>query len=230
MLGDVATNAGDECSLIVQAGRTGFGGGFIVGVTIALLALLQGTPAASDPSQADTLTQWLSANLGHSIWLFTLVAVLFGIKLNRLIGLLSDLPEPVTPNRDIVALDQMLDVWTQVFIGIGVIWTAVGMRSALQTALGDPGAALTDDADAVLRRLVDGGILLALTTTIVGAVGGYIMRVIKTVCVGAALQGYFEALDRQDMRTLVEATKRIEAHLGPAPAQPSVALTTGSSP
>ena len=111
----------------------------------------------------------------------------------------------------------MLDVWTQVFIGIGVIWTAVGMRSALQSALGDPGAALTDDANAVLRRLVDGGILLALTTTIVGAVGGYIMRVIKTACVGAALQGYFEALERQELRALVDATQRIEAHLHQLP-------------
>ena len=210
-------------------GRAGFGGGFIIGVTIALLALLQGTPAASATTQADTLTQWLGANLGHSIWLFAVVAVLFAIKLNRLIGLLRDLPQPVLPNREIVSLDQMLDVWTQVFIGIGVIWTAVGMRSALQTALGDPGAALTDDADAVLRRLVDGGILLALTTTIVGAVGGYIMRVIKTVCVGAALQSYFEALDRQDMRTLVEATKRIEAHLGPASGQPAVPLAPGGN-
>ena len=152
-------------------------------------------------------------NLGHSLGLFSVVAVLFGIKLQRLLSLLEELPDPIEPNRHIVALDQMLDVWTQVFIGIGVVWTAVGMRSALQTALGDPNAALNDDADAVLRRLVDGGILLALTTTIVGAVGGYIMRVIKTACVGAALQGYYEGLERQEIRTLVAATNRIEAHL-----------------
>lgn len=197
----------------------GFSWGFAIGVTLSLVALLQTSGTASAGPQALDVSHWLSVNLGHSIGLFAVVAVLFAIKLQRLMQLLRDLPDPVKPNRDIVALDQMLDVWTQVFIGIGVIWTAVGMRSALQSALGDPGAALTDDADAVLRRLVDGGILLALSTTIVGAVGGYMMRVIKTACVGAALQSYFEALERQEIRALVEATKRIESHLQRPPAQ-----------
>lgn len=196
----------------------GFGWGFAIGVTIALVALLQTSSTEATGEQALDVTQWLSLNLGHSVGLFAIVAVLFAAKLIRLMRLLHDLPDPVQPHRDIVALDQMLDVWTQVFIGIGVIWTAVGMRSALQTALGDPGAALTDDADAVLRRLVDGGILLALTTTIVGAVGGYLMRVIKTACVGAALQSYFEALDRQELRALLHAAERIEAHLQQTPA------------
>ena len=196
-----------------MAGTGGFKGGFIIGATIALTALMLSTPAEISTAAPLNLTQWLMTNLGHSLGLFSVVAVLFGIKLQRLLSLLEELPDPIEPNRHIVALDQMLDVWTQVFIGIGVVWTAVGMRSALQTALGDPNAALNDDADAVLRRLVDGGILLALTTTIVGAVGGYIMRVIKTACVGAALQGYYEGLERQEIRTLVAATNRIEAHL-----------------
>ena len=206
----------------------GFGWGFAIGVTIALVALLQTSSTEATNQQALDVTQWLSLNLGHSVGLFAIVAVLFAIKLIRLMRLLQDLPEPVQPNRDIVALDQMLDVWTQVFIGIGVIWTAVGMRSALQTALGDPGAALTDDADAVLRRLVDGGILLALTTTIVGAVGGYLMRLIKTACAGAALQSYFEALDRQELRALLHAAERIEAHLQQAP-EPHAAAALGST-
>lgn len=196
-----------------MAGTGGFKGGFIIGAAIALTALMLSTPAEITTAPPVNLTQWLMNNLGHSLGLFSVVAVLFGIKLQRLLSLLEDLPDPIEPNRHIVALDQMLDVWTQVFIGIGVVWTAVGMRSALQTALGDPNAALNDDADAVLRRLVDGGILLALTTTIVGAVGGYIMRVIKTACVGAALQAYYEGLERQEIRTLVAATNRIEAHL-----------------
>ncbi len=212
----------------------GFGWGFAIGASVSLVALLQTSSATATAPATTDITEWLSLNLGHSIGLFAVVAVLFAIKLHRLMRLLnvslpSDRADPVQPNRDIVALDQMLDVWTQVFIGIGVIWTAVGMRSALQTALGDPGAALTDDADAVLRRLVDGGILLALTTTIVGAVGGYLMRVIKTACVGAALQGYFEALDRQELRALVEATRRIEAHLQQVPDHANMAAVSGTS-
>jgi hypothetical protein len=210
-----------------MTGVGGFQGGFAIGATIALTALILGTSAEPTGTAPLDLAQWLSTNLGHSLGLFGVVAVLFSIKLKRLVVLLESLPDPIESNRDIVALDQMLDVWTQVFIGIGVIWTAVGMRSALQTALGDPGAALTDDADAVLRRLVDGGILLALTTTIVGAVGGYLMRVIKTACVGAALQSYYEALDRQEIRALVEATRRIEAHLDQLPASGEVTPIAG---
>jgi len=200
-------------SQLPHTGGWGFSWGFAIGVTITLVALLQSSNVDAPAQQTLDITRWLRANLGHSMGLFAIVAVLFAVKLNRLMRLLQALPEPVQPHPDIAALDQMLDVWTQVFIGIGVIWTAVGMRSALQSALGDPGAALTDDADAVLRRLVDGGILLALSTTIVGAVGGYIMRVIKTACVGAALQGYYEALDRKDMCALVRATERIEGYL-----------------
>jgi len=136
-------------------------------------------------------------------------------------------------SRRIARLDQLSEVWIHLFVGIGVIWTAVGMRSALQTALGDPGAALTDDADAVLRRLVDGGILLALTTTIVGAVGGYLMRVVKTACVGAALSSYFEALDRQELRALLEAARRIETRLqptGPQRVPDAVPAANGTAP
>ena len=53
----------------------------------------------------------------------------------------------------------------------------------------------------MLQRLVDGGILLALSTTIVGGVGGYLMRVIKTVLVGAPLRRcYAEAGRAQGVR------------------------------
>jgi len=58
------------------------------------------------------------------------------------------------------------------FFGVGVVWTAIGMRSALLSALGglDQSAAAELGAFEILRRLVDGGILLALSTTIVGVV------------------------------------------------------------
>ena len=122
-----------------------------------------------------------------------------------------------------VELDQLLDVWIHLFVGIGVIWTAVGMRSALQTALGDPGEALADTAGSVLQKLVDGGILLALTTTIVGGVGSYLMRLGKTMIVGAHLNSFYDSYNRRQMSELLELTQRIEA----AAAVPAAGLSTG---
>jgi hypothetical protein len=48
----------------------------------------------------------------------------------------------------------------------------------------------------VLQRLVEGGILTALTTTIVGGVGGYVMRVIKSSLLGTRLSKFYEAKEQ----------------------------------
>ena len=192
----------------VPTASWGFGWGFAIGATLVLVALLSAPVNPAEQVNAG-FAQWLSLNLGHSVWFFAIVLVMFVIKLQKLRTLLLREHPPVEQSQQVVALEQMLDVWTQVFIGIGVIWTAVGMRSALQYALADPGAALTDDAGHVLRKLVDGGILLALSTTIVGAVGGYLMRLIKTAVLGAALQAFYESLERQDISALLQATERI---------------------
>ena len=63
----------------------------------------------------------------------------------------------------------------RLFFGIGVIWTAIGMRSALIVGLSDLDSAMAAQLGSfeILRRLIQGGILLALSTTIFGAVGGY---------------------------------------------------------
>ena len=189
----------------------GFGWGAGTGVTLALLALLIAEPASVSTavSSRESLGSWLNANLGHSIWLFTIVFILYVINLRRL----NKLIKTDSQLRDVVELDQLLDVWIHLFVGIGVIWTAVGMRSALQSALGDPGGALTDTASNVLRKLVDGGILLALTTTIVGGVGGYLMRLGKTILVGAGLQDFYEEMNRREMRQLISTAERIESRL-----------------
>jgi hypothetical protein len=60
---------------------------------------------------------------------------------------------------------------------------------------------------------VDGGILLALTTTIVGGIGGYLMRLAKTMLVGAALHNYYDALASAKTRALLESVQRIERTL-----------------
>ena len=192
--------------------KGGFTAGCVVGVLGALLALLLYTPvdAAVESGGVNGMVSWIRLNLGHSVWLFAGVLACFAVQLHRLQTLLSSASSEV---QEVSRLDQVSDVWIQVFIGIGVIWTAVGMRSALQAALGDPGAALSDSADNVLRKLVDGGILLALSTTIAGAVGGYAMRLVKTLTVGAQLQAFYSAHERQDVDALLSTAARIEARL-----------------
>lgn len=198
----------------MKSSSLGFGAGTGVGVALALVALVLSGPASegvTDTSFPQGVASWINVNLGHSIWLFTAVLVLYVFHLRRLRALLM----PGVPHSvdDIVELDQLIDVWTHLFVGIGVIWTAIGMRNALQAALGDPAQALTDTAGHVLGRLVDGGILLALTTTIVGGIGGYLMRLGKTVVAGAALQAYYEDASRVEIKALLVAVERIESGL-----------------
>ena len=190
------------------AGRAwGFGWGAGTGIVLTLVALLIVSPADSDVlSSRATLGAWIDGNLGHSVWLFALVITIFFMNLSRLKRLLDGEPN----FSDVVELDQLLDVWIHLFVGIGVIWTAVGMRSALQAALGDPGEALVDSAGSVLQKLVDGGILLALSTTIVGGVGSYLMRLGKAMTVGAHLNTFYDTNNRRQIGELVELTRRLE--------------------
>ena len=186
----------------------GFGAGTGVGVALALVAIvLSGTQSVGAAPSTSPFGEWIVANLGSSVWLFAVVLTLYGFNLYRLKTLLRG---PVAP-REVVEVDQLIDVWIQVFVGIGVIWTAIGMRSALMSALADPVAALEDTAGNVLTRLVEGGILVALTTTIVGGVGAYLMRLAKAILVGAALHEYFEARERVELRDIVASLARIES-------------------
>jgi hypothetical protein len=116
------------------------------------------------------------------------------------------------PLNEIVQLDHLTDIWTTLFFGTGVIWTAIGMRSALLFALGDQ-EGLHDGASEVLKRMVDGGILLALSTTIFGGVGGYLMRVYKSVSLGSALQHCYDLAARAETSQMRDTLERIEGHL-----------------
>ena len=207
-----------------KKGSLGFVGGLVCGsalVTVALLvsdhqalAFTADVPLARVTEHSAGVKAWIALNLGHSFWLFALVFMLYVANIAQLNWLLSNNPH----SRRVTKLDQLSDVWMHLFVGIGVIWTAVGMRSALQAALGDTPANLINSADAVLRKLVDGGILLALTTTIVGGIGGYLMRLVKTVLLGARLQELFDQQQRSDVQALLVATRRIESRM---PLQPS---------
>ena len=138
--------------------------------------------------------EWAYTNLGSSIPVFAVLLIAFFVTLGRLRKSLDD----DRAVNQIVQLDHLTEIWTTLFFGTGVIWTAIGMRSALIFALGDRETALSEGAFAMLERMIDGGILLALSTTIFGGVGGYMMRVYKTVSLGADLQHRYDRAARAD--------------------------------
>ena len=152
---------------------------------------------------------WATSNLGSSIPVFAILIVAYGVSLGRLRVKL----ETARPTNEVVQLDHLVDIWTTLFFGTGVIWTAIGMRSALIFALGDPSDMVQQGAFAVLERLVDGGIMLALSTTIFGGIGGYIMRVYKSVTLGTLLQRHYDRAARVDTSNMSNTLERIEQHL-----------------
>ncbi|MEJ2273924.1 MAG: hypothetical protein P8Y01_05045, partial [Woeseiaceae bacterium] len=129
------------------------------------------------------------------------------------LGRLRNALQQSRPINQVVQLDHLTDIWTTLFFGTGVIWTAIGMRSALIFALGDRDAALAEGAFAMLERMIDGGILLALSTTIFGGIGGYLMRVYKTITLGARLQQQYDRAARADTSEMRQSLRRIEEHL-----------------
>ncbi len=159
---------------------------------------------------------WAYANLGSSIPVFAALLIAFFFSLARLRAYV----EEGRPVNQVVQLDHLTDIWTTLFFGTGVIWTAIGMRSALLYALGDPDSTIEQGAFAVLQRMVDGGILLALSTTIFGGIGGYLMRVYKSVTLGAQLQQQYDRAARVDTTEMRDSLQRIEKHLSARRASP----------
>ena len=160
---------------------------------------------------------WAYTNLGSSIPVFAGLLLAYAISSSRLRRSL----ERDAPIERIVQLDHLTDIWTALFFGTGVIWTAIGMRSALIHALGDPDSTVKEGAFAVLQRLVDGGILVALSTTIFGGVGGYLMRVYKSVSIGSALQQRYDRAARVDTVSIRDTLHRIEARLSGRRSEPA---------
>ena len=61
--------------------------------------------------------------------------------------------------------------------------------------------------------MVDGGILVALSTTIFGGIGGYVMRVVKTIVVGAPLKRYYDTAAQEVSLEVQNTLGAIEQHL-----------------
>lgn len=155
---------------------------------------------------------WVYDNLQLSLVAFTLVFVLYVYHLNQL---KRQLGNPQTDSADIMHSESLVDIWIGLFFGIGVIWTAIGMRSALLSALGglDAATAAEEGAFAILQKLVDGGILLSLSTTIFGGIGGYLMRIYKSIKVGSDMQQFYLYLHNNDQQELQDSLHSIEEQL-----------------
>jgi len=201
--------------------------GIFAGILLSLLAggllgylLMQtGLLDLSQPqwSAMRPLFGWLERNLGWSLVPFSLTLLLYLQTLQRLSMRLQQRHSP----QQVAQLIQLSDLWITLFIGIGVIWTAIGMRSALLYALGDIEHVASVGAFAVLQRLVDGGILTALSTTIVGGAGGYLMRLGKSFCLGPRINDYFSELEQEEARQV----RRLLAEIRDAGRQAPPSLT-----
>jgi hypothetical protein len=197
------------------AGLTGtlIGGAALVYALARANLLELSDTAVSNPSE---WLEWAYNNLGSSIPVFAVLIIAFFVTLGRLRKYLDE----DRPVNEIVQFDHLTDIWTTLFFGTGVIWTAIGMRSALIFALGDRELAMSQGAFAMLERMIDGGILLALSTTIFGGIGGYFMRVYKTVLLGSDLQRRYDLAARADTSEMRESLSRIEQNLRSNAEQP----------
>ena len=186
--------------------------GSLIGGSALLYVLSRSHIVTFSDDRIPSLSRWLEwayINLGSSIPVFALLLLVFFFSIKRLRSLLDN----ERPVNQIVQFDHLTDIWTTLFFGTGVIWTAIGMRSALIFALGDPDTTVQQGAFAILERMVDGGILLALSTTIFGGIGGYLMRVYKAVTLGALLQQRYDRAARVDTSSMRDTLHRIEQQL-----------------
>jgi hypothetical protein len=199
-----------------------FSGGFITGALgalflgIVLLYVLNMSEVLAisvlNVPSVQRVLSWAYENLRLSVVPFFLTLIFYTGALWRLKHYLRDQGASV---EKIAQADHLVDIWINLFFGIGVIWTAIGMRGALLEGLGNLNAhsAAKLGAFSILQRLVDGGILLALSTTIVGAVGGYLLRLIKSLVVGTQVRIHYNQVAKQQADAVNVVLKSIDGQV-----------------
>ena len=199
-----------------------FSGGFIAGALgalflgVVLLYVLNMSEVLAisvlDVPSVQRVLSWAYENLRLSVVPFFLTLIFYTGAMWRLKHYLRDQGASV---EKIAQADHLVDIWINLFFGIGVIWTAIGMRGALLEGLGNLNAhsAAKLGAFSILQRLVDGGILLALSTTIVGAIGGYLLRLIKSLAVGTQVRIYYSRVAKQQADAVNVVLESIDEQL-----------------
>ena len=201
---------------------TGFSAGFIagalgvliIGATLLYMLNMSEVVAISvlEVPSVQRVLSWTYENLRLSIIPFCLTFLFYISSLLRLKRCLRN--QRVSAEK-IAQIDHLVDIWINLFFGIGVIWTAVGLRGALLEGIGDLNAQTAAELGAfsILQRLVDGGILLALSTTIFGAVGGYLLRLVKSLAVGTQVKAFYNRIAEQQAESVNSTLRSIDARL-----------------
>lgn len=193
-------------SAAASATRSGFLSGILIGGGLAAAIsyyIMVMTGAENVVDHLAFLFNWAKKNLGYSLPVFSIWLAAYIFFLNRLVtnlklGLQSaadadyDLPHVIASQRKLVTM------FAGLFLMTGVLFTAVGMYNSLTGALGslDAETAAKLGAFNILRRLVDEGIMLALSSTIVGLGGMAIMQVYTEIRTGK-LNRQFNALQQK---------------------------------
>ena len=164
------------------------------GVFSGMITITASAPWLLDPAA------FMYRHLRMSIAPFSLLLILYAFLV---ILIKRELASDTTDLARLSYLDRLLNCTIAAFFGIGVIWTAIGMESALVQALdgvkaGSSGAAAGLSAWNMLERLVNGGLLLALSTTVFGGACGYILRMLKIMLIGPAWDRFMIGEVRQD--------------------------------
>ncbi|MCG8684843.1 MAG: hypothetical protein MI892_08210 [Desulfobacterales bacterium] len=172
---------------------TGAGAGIVFTAASLYILNMAGiiTVSSANGTSLISMLRWCYENLGFSLIPFILIFIAYTAYLRKL-HLVLKTETPLS--REVFALEEKIDLLTTLFFGVGVIWTAIGMRNALLASLGnmDAETAAQKGAFYILTQLVEGGILLSLSTTIAGGIGGYIMRIIKSWTTGLRLATFMD--------------------------------------
>jgi len=157
----------------------------------------------------------ISDYLGYSVLFFTPVLLGYFLFFALLKSNLSRYESEPERLEDIRFYSSGMDIFITLFFGIGVLFTAWGLQNALVNAIG--GVSKTEagqlGAWGILQRLVGNGILIALWTTIVGGIGGYLMRVGKHFFLGKELSRCLNWRQEQEKRSFFEALESIKLHV-----------------
>ena len=150
--------------------------------------------------------------LGYSLLFF--FPILFGyfLFLTLLKSKLSlNLIQILEEEENIQFNNKAVDMFITLFFGVGVLFTAWGLQNALVSAIGGMNKVEAGQLGAwgILQRLVNNGILIALWTTIVGGIGGYLMRLLKHFLIGKQLINFSNLLIDQDRDKLVNSLKEV---------------------
>lgn len=188
---------------------------FALAVVLGMALAFTLSVAFGSLDQISGITAWLSMNLGLSAPLFAALTIMGWSYLESLKQALN---ADTKSEAQITHLEQRIDLVVALLFGVGVLYTAVGLRGALVQAIDGPSE---QSASGMLTALVNGGILSAMTSTVVGGVLGYGLRMLKLFRVGHALEIYyseqaFKSVERREdlLKEILSELKRAKPNHG----------------